>query len=134
MRLWILPVAALIGFAVGCNKSPEGGTAGTSSSFKISLPAVTKDVKQGTSETYEGSLDRGSEFKKDVKLKVEAPSGVDVKLTKDTIKASEADTKFSIVVTPAKEAPAAEHTIKITATPEGGGTATTGEFKIKVTG
>src|SRR5687767_14731972 len=25
MRLWILPIAALVGFVVGCNKSPEGG-------------------------------------------------------------------------------------------------------------
>jgi hypothetical protein len=134
MRLWILPFAALIGFTVGCNKSPEGGTAGTAASFKLSLPATTKDVKQGTSETYEGSIDRGSEFKKDVKLKVDAPDKVEVKLTKDTIKASETDTKFSITVTPAKDAPAAEHTIKITGTPDGGGSATVGEFKIKVTG
>lgn len=134
MKHWslILPLAALCGFLVGCNKSPEGGTAGTNASFKISLPAMTKDVKQGTSETFEGSLDRGSEFKKDVVLKVEAPPKVEVKLNKESIKAADADTKFSVIVTPAADAPIGEHTVKVTGTPAGG-SPTTGEFKIKVT-
>jgi uncharacterized membrane protein len=134
MRLWILPLTALFGFAVGCNKSPEGGTPGTLANFKLSLPSAAstmKDVKQGTSETFDGSIDRGSAFKKDVKLKVEAPAKIDVQLNRDTIKASDGDTKFAITVTPAKDAPVGEHAIKVTGTPEGG-TATTGEFKIKV--
>ena len=132
MRLWILPIAALIGFTVGCNKSPEGGTPGTASNFKISLPAATvKDIRQGTSESYDGSIDRGSDFKKDVKLKVDAPDKIEVKLNKDTIKASDGDTKFTLTVTPAKDAPVGEHAIKVTGTPDGGA-ATIGEFKVKV--
>jgi len=141
MRFWILPIAAMVGFALGCNKGPEGGTtpdkpAGSHAGFKISLPTATAtlhNVKQGTAETYDGSIDRGSDFKKDVKLKVEAPDKVEVKLNKDTIKASDADTKFSITVTPAKDAPIGEHTIKIVGTPTEGST-TSNEFKIKVTG
>jgi uncharacterized membrane protein len=141
MRLWILPIAALVGFALGCNKSPEGGTtpdkpAGSDAGFKISLPPATaalNNVKQGTSETFDGSIDRGSEFKKDVKLKIDAPDKVEVKLNKDTIKAGDADTKFSMTVTPAKDAPIGEHTIRVTGTPESGST-TSKEFKIKVAG
>lgn len=130
-QLLLLIPAALIGFLTGCNESPEGGVPNTSSSFKIDLPAVTKDIKQGNSESYDGSLNRGSDFKKDVKLTVTKPEKVDVKFNKDVIKASE-DTKFTLTVTPAKDAPLGEHVIKVTGTPEGGGAATTGEFKIKV--
>jgi len=111
MRLWILPIAALVGFVVGCNKSPEGGTPQSDSSFKLSLPAGTKDVK----------------------LTVEAPKQLDIKLTKQEIKASDPDTKFSITVTAAKDAPIGEHTIKIVGTPSEG-SPTAGEFKLKVTG
>ncbi len=131
MRVWLLPTVALVGFALGCNTSPEGGTPNTKSSFKLSLPAVTKDIKQGTSETYDASISRGSELHKDVKLTVTKPEKIDVKLSKDTIKASE-DTKFTITVTAAKDAALGEHTIKVTGTPEGGGESATGEFKVKV--
>jgi hypothetical protein len=56
---------------------------------------------------------------------------VEVKLSKDTIKASE-DTKFTMTVTADKTAAIGEHTVKVTATPDGGGKATEGEFKVKV--
>ena len=137
MRLWILPVAALVGFAVGCGKtSQEGGTPNTKDSFTLTVPssAVTtaKPIKQDTSETYEGSINRGSDFKKDVKLQVEAPKELDVKLTKQEIKASDGDTRFNITVKAAKDAPVADHTIKITATPADGGKATAEQFKVTV--
>jgi hypothetical protein len=134
MRLLILPLAALIGFTFGCtNTSPEGGTPRTKSSFKLDLPrsVPVKDIKQGDTTTFDASIDRGSEFKQNVKLTVTKPDKIDVKLSKDTIKGSE-DTKFTISVSPAKDAPLGEQTIKVTGTPEGGGEATTGEFKIKV--
>lgn len=130
-HLALLIPAALVSFLMGCNQSPEGGAPNTSSNFKLSLPSVTKDIKQGASESYDGSIDRGSDFKKDVKLAVTKPEKIDVKLNKDMLKASE-DGKFTMTVTPAKDAPLGEHVIKVTGTPEGGGAATTGEFKVKV--
>lgn len=136
MRLLLLPVAALVGLVVGCNKSPEGGTPGTAASFKLSLPtselAFAKPIKQDTSEMFDCSIDRGSDFKKDVKLKVEGPAKLDVKLSKDTIKASDGDTKFNVIVKADKDAPVGEHSIKVTGTPDGG-SATSQEFKVKVT-
>ena len=140
MRLWILPFAAFVGFAVGCNKSTEGGTspnkpAGSSAGFEINLPtdlATLKSVKQGTPESYDASVKRGSDFKQDVKLKVEAPAKIDAKLNKDLIKASDGDTKFVITVTPEKDAPIGEHEIKVTGTTDGGSPAV-GSFKVKVT-
>lgn len=133
MRLWILP-AALVGFLVGCNKSPEGGTPGTNASFKLSLPtdlAKLAVIKQGTNEIYDGSVDRGSDFKKDVKLKVEGPDKLKVKVEPSEIKASSGDTKFKITVEADKDTPVGEHTIKVTGTPADG-SPTTGEFKVKV--
>ena len=133
MRLLLLPLAALTAFALGCNRSPEGGKPGTDSTFTIALPSIAKDIKQGTAETVEGSIKPDSAFKKDVKLTVAAPEKVHVKLDKDTIKASDGDKKFNMVVTVEKDAAIAEHEISVTGTPEGGGTPTTGKFKIKVT-
>jgi uncharacterized membrane protein len=57
-----------------------------------------------------------------------------VKLVKDSIKASETDTKFTFTVTPDKDAAIGEHEIKITGKPDGGSSPTTGTFKIKVEG
>jgi len=130
-QVLLLAPVALLGFVVGCNQSPPGGTPNTPASFKLDLPAITKDIKQGTSETFDGKIDRGSEFKKDVHLTVTAPEKVEVKLSKDTIKANE-EPKFTMVVTADKTAPLGEHTIKVVGKPDGGGAATTGEFKIKV--
>jgi hypothetical protein len=136
MRLSLLSVVALTGCVVGCNKSPEGGTTPNAphTGFKLSLPlsATTKDVKQGDTATFDASIDRDSEFKKDVKLSATAvDSKVSVKLSKDAIKASD-DTKFTITVTPAKDAPLGETVIRVTGTPDNGGNPTTGEFKVKV--
>jgi uncharacterized membrane protein len=131
MRMLLIPLAALIVFPLGCNKSPEGGTPNTKSTFKISLPTLTTNVKQGDKETVNASIDRGSDFKEDVKLSATAPEKVKVELSKDTIKASE-DTKFQISIAPEKDAPLGEHKVKVTGTPSGGGTSTSQEFTIKV--
>jgi len=142
MRLWILPIAALAGFTLGCNKSPEGGATGHSTTpsgstgkFTLDLPGAlaSKDVKQGDTRSLDAKVDRGSGFQKDVALKVEAPEKIDVKLDKNTVKASDADTSFKITVTVAKDAPIGEQTIKVTGTPSaGGGEPTAGTFKINV--
>lgn len=144
MRLWILPIAALAGFTLGCNKSPEGGATGHSTTpsgshgtFKIALPGfegVSKDVKQGETRNLDAKVERSSDYQKDVKLTVEAPPKIGVKLDKDTVKASDADTSFHIIVTVEKDAPIGDQVIKVTGTPSaGGGTPTSQEFKVNVT-
>jgi len=136
MRIWNISAVALMACALGCNKSEPGGTPGTDATFKITLPGpASQDIKQGDTRTFDGSVDRGSGFKKDVALSVSGhPDKVTVKLMKDSIKASETDTKFTLTVTPDKDAAIGEHEIKITGKPDGGGTPTTGTFKIKVEG
>jgi hypothetical protein len=133
MRTWYITSAALLAFVVGCNMSSEGGAPGTHATFKLSLPvSIMKDVKQGNTQSFDATMERGSEFKHDVKLSVaNNPEKIDVKLSKEMIKATDGDTKFTITVSPAKDASVGEHEIKITGTPDSG-QPTTGSFKIKV--
>lgn len=134
MRLLILPLAVLAFSTIGCNKSPEGGTAGTNSSFTLAAPTVPTVVKQDNKESVKLSLNRGSEFKKDVKLSVAPVDKLKLELNKDVIKASDASpADFTVTVTPAKDAPVSDYKVKVTGTPEGGGTPTAVEFTLKVT-
>ena len=133
MRLWILPLAALAGFTLGCNKSPEGGSAGTHNSFTITAPTMSTTIKQDNKESVKLSLSRGSEFKRDVKLSVAAIDKMKLELNKDTVKASEASpAEFTVTITPDKDAPASDYKVKVTGTPDGSGSPTTVEFTVKV--
>lgn len=131
MRLWMAPLAALIVLQVGCNKSPEGGAPGTANSFKIKAPDLATTIKQDNKETVKLSIDRGSDFKKDVKLTVKTPDKLKAELSKDTIKAGDT-TDFTITVSPAKDAPLGDHKVTVTGTPDGGGSATSVDFTVKV--
>jgi uncharacterized membrane protein len=127
-----LSLAAIAALAIaGCNNSPEGGTPGTHSTFTVSAPTTSTTIKQDNKETVKLSLSRGSDFKKAVKLSVSAPDRIEAKLNKDTIAPSD-PTDFTVTISVAKDAPLGDQTIKVTATPEGGGSATNVEFKVKV--
>ena len=53
----------------GCESaSPRGGGATKEAGFKIKVPAMTTDIKQGETLNVPISLDRGKYFKQDVKL------------------------------------------------------------------
>jgi hypothetical protein len=135
MRPWLLTGVVIASFALGCNKSNEGGTPQSHSSFTITAPPVPTSVKQDNRESVKLSLDRGKDFHKDVKLKAESPdSKIKVELNKDTIKASDSATDFNGTITPAKDAPVGDHKIKVTGTPDGGGTPAIAEFTVKVSG
>lgn len=137
MRIWYTAAAALIVFGLGCNKSTTGGTTGpggTKETFTFTLPPASQDVKQGETRIVDGTISRGADFKKDIKLKVESPDKkVDVKLKDATVKASDAEGKFSIEVKAEKDAPIAVIEVKVTGTPDGGGNDAVGTFKVNVT-
>lgn len=133
MRSAILGLAGLILAVVGCNKSSEGGAAGTSNSFTITAPTIPTSIKQNNKESIKFSLSRGSDFKQDVKLSVSSVDKLKVELNKDVIKASEASpAEFTVTVTPAADAPVADHKLMVTGTPANGGTPTSVEFTVKV--
>ncbi|VTT97812.1 Uncharacterized protein OS=Singulisphaera acidiphila (strain ATCC BAA-1392 / DSM 18658 / VKM B-2454 / MOB10) GN=Sinac_1997 PE=4 SV=1 [Gemmataceae bacterium] len=131
MRFALSTAALAAVLVVGCNKSPEGGTPGTSSSFKISAPTTSTTIKQDNAESVKVSLDRGKDFKQNVKLAVASPSDkVKAELNKADFKPGDpADAVLKVSV--AKDAPLGEHVLKVTGTPEGG-TATSVDVKIKV--
>lgn len=126
--LSLTTMAALV-FA-GCNHSPEGGTPGTSSSFTISAPTITTTIKQDNKESVKLNLNRGTDFKKSVKLTVTAPDKIKADLSKDTIAASDPG-EVMLNISVAKDAPLGDQVIKVTGTPDGGA-ATSVDVKIKV--
>ena len=128
----LLSLAALTALTItGCQQSSEGGTPGTKANFKIEGPVTGETIKQGEQDTIDLSIDRGSDFKKDVKLSADAPAKIKAELNKTMVKASE-DTKFTMTVSVDKDAPIGDHIVKVTGTPEGGGSPTHLDVKIKV--
>ena len=136
----------VIGFvaAVGCNKTDVGGrdTAKTgrgsavglgrgSDNFTLTLPTGTTSTKQGEKKEVTISIDRGTEFKEDVKVKLTSPTPkLKFSSPEGTIKASEKEMK--VLVEAADDAPLGEHKITVTGTPEHGAEAH-GDFTVKVT-
>ena len=131
MRTWLSLAAVSALFVTGCNQSPEGGTPGSKNSFTIKGPSTTTHIKQNNKETMKLSLDRKSDFKKDVKLTAAPPTGLKAELNKDMIKSSDPE-DFTLTVSVDKDAPLGDQVIKVTGTPEGGGAATTVDVKVNV--
>lgn len=131
MRTWLSLAALSAIFVAGCNQSPEGGTPGSKNSFKINGPTMTTHIKQNNKESMKLSLDRKSDFKKDVKLTVAPPAGLKAELNKDMIKASDPE-DFTLTISADKDAPLGDQVVKVTGTPEGGGAATTVDVKVNV--
>lgn len=133
---------------VGCNQSPPGGQTkptstgtggtagsgkvGTSNSFQISAPSGASNIKQGATETFKVSLDRGSDFKDDVTLTFMAPEGSKLKIEpmSKTVKGSD-DKTMSVTVTAAADSPLGKHNIKINGKPTTG-SETNGSFDVEV--
>lgn len=129
----LLAAVAAVALALApmaCNKSPEGGTPGTKDSFSVKAPTMTTNIVQGDRQTVKLMLDRGSDFKKSVKLETQAPTGVKASLEQSTIKAGDS-ADVNLTVEAAKDAPVGDHEIVVTATPESGA-ATTVKVKVKV--
>jgi uncharacterized membrane protein len=114
----------------GCNNSPQGGNPGTSDSFKVSAPVMATTIKQGEKETVTLTLQRGSEFKKPVEVKADAPKGLNVVMKSSRVNPDD-PANLSFTVEADKAAPLGDHVIKIIATPDSG-TATSVDVKVKV--
>ncbi|MBX9585519.1 MAG: hypothetical protein K2X87_34870 [Gemmataceae bacterium] len=132
MRRLLIP-AALAVFAlapVGCNKSPEGGTPGTANSFQLDLPVIPNAIKQGDTETVKIKVDRGKDFKGAVKLSAKAPDKITAEFDRTTVKDGESQ-EVNLSIKPAADAPAGDHKVTITGTPESG-SATSKDLTVKV--
>lgn len=119
---------------LGCgNTSPSGGhttTGRKADTFTLSGPTLTVMMKQGDRETTTIAVDRGKDFKQQLKLTAEAPKGLTVELSKTTLAPTDPD-ELSLTIEAAKDAPISDHVVTVTATPESG-SATSLEVKVAV--
>ncbi len=124
-------VVGLIAMAalVGCQKSEPGGRGGDDT-FKVVVPAMSADVKQGEIQTVRVSVERGAGFKQPVKLEVKAPTGLQVDPESTTVKPGDKG-DVQLKVTAAKDAPLGEQKIMVKGTPDKGEPAEV-EFKVTV--
>ena len=91
--------------------------------FRLSGPTlsgglISLKIKQGQKANVTVSVTRGSDFKQDVKLKVNAPKGLKVTPADPVIKASDKDVQLTVEAD--KEAPLEDAKIEITGVPEKG--------------
>jgi uncharacterized membrane protein len=98
--------------------------------FKIGVPTLTTNIKQGDRQTVNVSLHRGKYFKQDVKLEITATKGITVEPTNVLIKASD-QPEVQLQISVAKDAALSEYRVYLKGTP-GTGQPTSTEFKVKV--
>ena len=115
--------------SLGC-QSPRGGGMSGGEGFKITVPPLGTEVKQGDRQTVTVSLDRGDHFKRDVRLDVRASDGISVDPTSVLVKASDTP-EVQLRISAAKEAAIGEYRIYVKGSPETG-EATSTDFKVKV--
>jgi len=131
MRTVCTIMMALALAVAGCKSaSPRGGGATKEASFKIIVPAMTTDIKQGETLNVSITLDRGIYFKQDVKLTAKATKGITVEPLSDRVKASSVS-EVQLRVTADKDAALGEYPITVEATPEKGEPTST-EFNMRV--
>lgn len=128
MRMLVVGLVA-VGLLAGCKKSDEGGGAGNET-FKVVVPLLSIDVKQGEVQTLRVSVDRGAGFTQAVKLEAKAPKGLAVE--PDSIHVKPGDKgDVQLAVSAAKDAPLGEQKIMVKGTPDRG-EAVEIEFKVTV--
>jgi uncharacterized membrane protein len=112
-------VAGLIAVAalVGC-KSQTGVVVGNEK-FKVSVPALSTDVKQGETQVVRVSVEREDGFKQSVKLEMKAPTGLSVDPDNTTVNAGDKG-DLQLKITAAKDAPLGDQKIMVKGTPENG--------------
>jgi len=126
--LMVMSVVAMTAL-VGCKKSEPGGGAGNDT-FRVVVPAVSTDVKQGEIQTVRVSVERGAGFKQAVKLEVKAPTGLQVDPESTTVKPGDKG-DVQLKITAAKDAPLGDQKIMVKGTPDHGEAAEL-EFKVTV--
>ena len=124
----IVGLAAMVAL-VGCKKSESGGRAGNDT-FKVVVPAIGIDVKQGELETVQVSIERGEGFKQSVKLEFRASAGINVDPASTMVQPGDKG-EVQLRISATKDAPLGDSKILVKGTPDKGEPATT-EFKVTV--
>lgn len=112
-------VAAFALTATACNKSPEGGTPGTSQTFTITTGPGDTNLKPGEEKTVVLTVRRDNSFTQPVTLKADSQSPkVHARVDKPRMEGS--DKEVTLTVKADADAPKGRHVIKVTGTPKEG--------------
>ena len=130
-RLPCFAAVAAIAFAIGCNTGSTGGVPGTKDSFTLKGPVTSTVLKQGDRQTVKLTLDRGSEFKRSVKLDAVPPKGLKTELSAKTVDAAD-KAEAMLTIEAEKDCTVGEHKVHVTATPDGGGNSSAIDVTVKV--
>jgi uncharacterized membrane protein len=131
MKSSMMIVATLALTAViGCSLSNRGGGVSTDEGFRIAVPVLDTQVKQGELQTVTVSVHRGEYFKRDVKLQIKASKGISVEPTSVWVKASDKP-DVQLQVSAAKTAAIGEYRVYVEGTPASGQSSSV-DFKVKV--
>ena len=98
--------------------------------FKIAVPTLGTDVKQGEVRAVTVSLQRGESFKQDVKLQIQASKGISVEPTDVLVKASESP-DVQVRITTTKDTAFGAYVVSVKGTPKTGEPTSTA-FTVKV--
>jgi uncharacterized membrane protein len=120
----------LVGLA-GCQRSePAGGGSDRAHQFTVSGPSMRTSIRRGDTQTVTLKLNRGKDFKENVTLKAEPPTGVEAVLSQTTVKPDDKG-EVSLKITATDSASLGDHDVRVSAKP-GTGSATAVEVPIKV--
>ena len=126
----ILMALSLTAF-IGCQSSgTEGGGVTRDEGFKIAVPRMATEVKQGETQNVTVSLQRGDFFKQDVKLRIKTSAGISVDPSSVMVKASD-QPDVQLRIAAAKDAALGDCRVYVTATP-GTGQASAADFDMKI--
>lgn len=104
---------------IGCSQSDRGGGTKRATSFTLDGPGMATTIHQGEGRTVSLTLHRGSDFKQDVKLKAEAPVGVEAALSERDIKVNDKG-DISLRLAVGNSVTPGEHIVQVVGTPESG--------------
>ncbi len=126
----ILMTLALVAIC-GCeSNSPRGGGMTKDVGFKIAVPTLDTNVKQGEVRAATVSLQRGESFKQDVRLQIQASEGISVDPTDVLVKAS-ASPEVQLRMAATKNTALGAYLVSVKGTPENGEPTSTA-FTVKV--
>ena len=115
---------------VGCSLSNRGGGVSKDEGFRIAVPTLDTELKQGEMRTVTVSLHRDEYFKRDVKLQMKASKGISVEPTSIRVDAGDKP-DVQIRVAAATDAAIGEYRVYVKGTPATG-EPTSVDFKVKV--
>ena len=123
-------IGAALLLAACAESSPRGGGMAAEDSFRLIVPHEVS-IQQGAVETVNVSLDRGDQFKQDVKLSVKGSPGIGIDPSDSMIKASDTPTAL-VKLAVAKDAALGDYRVTVTGTPANSGQSTIAEVIVKI--